>query len=690
MASAGLQAFVEARSIAIVGASARNVIARITIDNLRRWRYPGRVLGVHPSAEPVDGVECVPSLQEPVDLCLMAVGSGNLVRAVRQAGEAGVRALLIPGAGANEGGREIEPQLRDAVSESGLAVVGPNCMGFASLHQRVVPYVGTLDPDLQSGSVAIVSQSGSVCELFTALPWRIGFSHVVSVGNELGVDLTEALRFLVDDEHTRTIALFVEGVRRPEQFRQALVRAAEVGKTVVALKVGRSSLARTGTVAHTGALAGDAAVFSAVLRDAGAIEVRDLDEMQVALELLGKGLRRPAGTVVYAGDSGGQANLFADLAGDHGVDLPALPGEAVSTLRQRFASLGDDANPLDLWALDRPESIYRDAVPILLETQPHLVVLGLDKFLARTEPERAFVRAGIEAVTDPGAVILLAYGGSDSADEELLRVCWERGVPVVRGAERTLAALSGIDRWRRWRGEPVGPRDPAALGQALRLYQRTETWTEHAAKELLAAAGIPVTREDEVDDAERAAEVAVSIGFPVVAKIAGEGIVHKTEAGGVRLGLGSPEEVAAAARDLLGLAPKVLVAEQRGANLELIVSGFLDEQFGACALIGLGGIWTEALRDSVVVAGPGSEVTARRALSSIRWGRLLLEGARGRRFPVERLVDVTLRLIDLVAATSARTIEINPLFLHGNDLVAVDALVVADDQPRSGNRSRGS
>jgi acetate---CoA ligase (ADP-forming) len=690
MASAGLQPFVEARSIAIVGASSRNVIARITIDNLRRWRYPGRVIGVHPSAEPVDGVDCVSSLEEPVDLSLMAVGSRNLVPAVRQAGRAGVRTLVIPGAGANEGGREIEGELRSAVEEAGLSMVGPNCMGFASLHERVVPYVGTLDPDLQPGSVAIVSQSGSVCELFTTLPWRIGFSHVISVGNELGVDLTEALRFLVQDEHTRAIALFVEGVRRPEPFRRALLEAADAAKPVVALKVGRSNLAREGTVAHTGALAGDAEVFSAVLRDAGAVEVRDLDEMQAVLELLGKGLGRPAGTVVYAGDSGGQANLFADLAADHGIELPALPGQAVSMLRQRFPSMGDDANPLDLWALDRPESIYRDALPILLEAQSHLVVLGLDKFLARTEPERAFVRAGIEAVAEPGAVILMAYGGSDSADEELLRKCWERGVPVVRGAERTLAALSGIERWRRWREDPAGRRDPAGLDEAIRLFRRTGVWTEHGSKQLLAAAGIPVTREEEVEDAERAVEAAASIGFPVVAKIAGEGIAHKTEAGGIRLGLRSPEEVAGAARELLAVAPKVLVAEHRSTDLELIVSAFLDEQFGPCGMIGLGGIWTEALRESVAVAGPGSEVTVGRALSSIGWGRLLLEGARGRRFPVDRLVEVCLRLIDLVSATGARTIEINPLFLQGDGVVAVDALVVADDQPRSGNRSKSS
>jgi acetate---CoA ligase (ADP-forming) len=690
MASSGLERFVGAQSIAIVGASPRNVIARITIDNLTRWRFPGRVVGIHPSGQAVGGVECIPSLVEPIDLCVMAVGSRNLVTAVRQAGDAGVGAVVIPGAGANEGGRDIDRDLRAAVAETGLAVVGPNCMGLASLHQRVVPYVGTLDPDLQPGSVAIVSQSGSVCELFTSLPWRIGFSHVFSVGNELGVDLTEAIRFLVDQEDTRAIALFVEGIRRPEAFRRALLRASEAGKVVGALKVGRSNLARTGTEAHTGALAGDAAVFSAVLRDAGAVEVRDLDEMQALLELLGKGLRRPAGKVVYAGDSGGQANLFADLAADRGVELPALESDTVSALRDRFPSLGDHANPLDLWALDRPEAIYRDALPILLRTQPHLVVLGLDKFLARTEPERAFVRAGIQAVAEGGAVILMAYGGSDSADESLLRACWERGVPVVRGAERTLSSLAAIERWHRWRREPSGSRESADLNEARKMVEATPAWTEHAAKQLLAATGIPVTREEEVEDPDRAAEAAASIGFPVVAKIAGGGVSHKTEAGGVRLGLRSPQEAAAAARDLLSIAPRVLVAEHRSADLELIVSAFLDEQFGPCALIGLGGVWTEAFGEAVAVAGPGSEVTIRRALSSVPWGGLILEGARGRRFPVERVLEVCLRLIDLVALTGLRTIEINPLFLHGQEVLAVDALVVAEAQPRRGNRSRGS
>jgi acetate---CoA ligase (ADP-forming) len=680
--AAGFAGFAKAGSIAVVGASPRNVIARITFQNLRRWRFPGKVFGLHPSSAEVDGVPTFASWEDsgPAELALLAVGAPRLPEAIDAAVGAGVRRFVIPGAGANEGGRAVEADLREAVSGAGAQVIGPNCMGFASLPDRVIPYVGTLDPDFQPGRVGFVSQSGSVCELFTAMPWRIGFSHVVSVGNELGVDLTSVLEFLADDDATDVIGLFVEGVRRPQAFRRALERAAAAGKPVVAVKVGQSAAARAGTVAHTGALAGDAAVFSAVLRDAGAIEVGDLDELQNALELLGKGLHRPPGRVLYAGDSGGQANLFADLAEVHGVELPALEPPAAGALRERFPSLGDDANPLDLWALDRPEAIYRDALPILVRTQPDLVVLGLDKFLARTEAEVAFVRTGVEAVPEPGSVVLMAFGGSEQADEQVLRSCWQRGVPVVRGAGRTLAALAAIDRWERWRGDrgtTLPPSVPADLPSG-------GVWTERAAKELLAAAGIPVPREREARTVDQAVAAAEEIGFPVVAKVSGEGIAHKTELGGVRLGLSDGDQVRGAAEDLLRLGPAVLIAEQRRADVELIASGFVDDQFGPCGLLGLGGVWTEALGRSVVVAGPGSEEAVRRALASTSWGRLLLEGARGRRLAVESVIECGLRLIAIVAQTGLRTVEINPLFVDGHGVVAVDALVVPATSDRAG------
>jgi acyl-CoA synthetase (NDP forming) len=673
----GFDAFVGARSIAVVGASERNIIARIAIDNLRSLGFPGGVFGIHPRGEPVDGMATFPSHQDagdPADLAVLAVGAPRLEGALRAAATAGVGSVVIPGAGSNEGGPAVWPALSTAIEETGVRTLGPNCMGFASFHQRVVPYVGSVDPDLQAGGVGLVSQSGSVLEMYTAMPWRIGFSHVISVGNELGVDMTGALEFLVADEDTHAIGLFIEGIRRPEEFRATLRRAADADKPVVMVKVGVSELARAGAASHTGALAGDARVFAAVVRDEGAILVRDLEEMLAALELLGKRVDRPTDRVVYVGDSGGEANLFADLASRAGVELPPLADRTVAALRERFPLLDPTSNPLDLWAIGVPEETYREGVGMVAELEPHLVVLGLDKFLARAEPERVFVRSGVEGVRTPGAVVLMAYAGSDTGDLEILRTCWDRRIPVVRGAAPMLEAMASVARWRRWRGEPGGARHIEAHPTG----PLPRAWSEHSAKELLASAGIPVTREDEAATPDDAASIAEGIGFPVVVKMAGEDLAHKTEKGGVRVDVASSDEVRTIAGGFLSKAPRVLVAEQRRADLELIAGAFVDEQFGPCALIGLGGVWTEALGEAAVVAGQGSEATVRRALEERSWGRLLLEGSRGRRFPVEAIAEVTLRLLDIVTAhrDHIEAVEINPLFVDGDEVVAVDALVV--------------
>lgn len=673
----GFDGFVRARSIAVIGASERNIIARIALQNLRDLGFPGRVFGIHPRGEPVDGIDTFPTHEDaggPADLALLAVGAPRLEEALRTAVQAGVRSVIVPGAGSNEGGPALWPALGAAVDQTGVLALGPNCMGFASFHERVVPYVGSIDPDLQPGGVGLVSQSGSVLEMYTAMPWRVGFSHVISVGNELGVDMTAALEFLVEDGGTHAIGLFIEGIRRPDAFRAALRRAAEADKPVVLVKVGVSELARAGAASHTGVLAGDARVFAAVARDAGAILVRDLEEMLGALELLGKRVDRPTDRVIYIGDSGGEANLFADLAARAGVELPPLSEGTTAALKDRFPPLDPVSNPVDLWAIGIPEETYRDGVGMVAELEPHLVVLGLDKFLARAEPERVFVRSGVEGVRTPGVVVLMAYAGSDAGDLEILRTCWDKRIPVIRGAAPMLEAMAAIARWKRWRGERRIPRATAEI-EAGPLPER---WSEHAAKELLASAGIAVTKEREVETADGAASAAEELGFPVVVKVAGEEVAHKTEMGGVRMGLDTAEEVRDVARAFLSKAPRVLVAEQRGADLELIAGAFIDEQFGPCALIGLGGIWTEALGKAAVIAGPGSETVVRRALDEHPWGRLLLEGSRGRRFPVQAVADVALRLLDILTAHRNRieAIEINPLFVDGDDVVAVDALVV--------------
>jgi acetyltransferase len=244
---------------------------------------------------------------------------------------------------------------------------------------------------------------------------------------------------------------------------------------------------------------------------------------------------------------------------------------------------------------------------------------------------------------------------------------------VTRGAERTLDALSALARWRRWRSEPA-PQSAARVAIPDGALVEEAPRSEHAAKRLLAAAGIPVTREREVRTSREAVSAAVEVGLPVVAKVVGG--PHKSESGGVRLDLWTERDVEAAASDLLRGSDRVLIAEQRRGDMEIIVGAFVDRQFGPCGLIGVGGLWTEALGEAAVIAGPGSAAAVRRAMEAPAWGRLVLNGARERTFPVDRVVDVALRLMGLVEACRGRlwAIEINPLVLDGDGVVAVDAL----------------
>jgi succinyl-CoA synthetase beta subunit len=242
-----------------------------------------------------------------------------------------------------------------------------------------------------------------------------------------------------------------------------------------------------------------------------------------------------------------------------------------------------------------------------------------------------------------------------------------------------LAALAGIARAGVWTPSEARPAD---VGPAVRgPLATTEAWTEYTAKRLLEAAGIQVTREAEADSVMGAIRAAEELGYPVVLKASSASLTHKTEAGAVRLHLSDGASVEFAAEELLGLAPRVLVAEQLDADLELVVGAFIDEQFGPCGLVGLGGVWTEAFQEAVVIAAPGSRATFDAALQTRPWGRLLLEGGRGREFPVGAVWHACARLVALLEAANGKltTIEVNPMFLVGDRAVAVDALVVPSE-----------
>ena len=351
-----LEPLLRPRSVAVLGASDRPSPSRMVIESLDRIGFPGPVYPINPKYGTLFGRPCYPSvadLPEAVDVLAVCVNHARVLEHMRPAAERGVRAAIIfDGGFAERGdeGRRRQDELVAICREAGIALCGPNCMGVVSPHARSLVYIQALrDPTLLAGNVGLIAQSGSICIGLLADCRRFGWSHVISSGNEAVLAAVDFLEYLIDDPATRVIALFLETVRQPERFVAALDRAADCGKPVVVLKVGRSERAQRAITTHTGGLAGEARVFSAVLRAHRAIEVGELDEMVEVLACC-QGPRWPSGRrVAVMTASGGQAELILDLATAAGLSLPPLSPTARAEIHGALGTLTGDGNPLDAW-----------------------------------------------------------------------------------------------------------------------------------------------------------------------------------------------------------------------------------------------------------------------------------------------------------------------------------------------------
>nr|MDQ3342866.1 CoA-binding protein [Actinomycetota bacterium] len=330
------------RSVAVVGASPRTFVGGITLRNLRALGFAGTVTPVNPRRPEIDGVTAAASLAEldhTPDVAVLLVGADRVLQAARDAVDCGVRGLVVPGAGHTDSGAAADAViggLRDlAAANAGVAMAGPNCMGYVDLVTGAAPYVGTVPEQVRAGRIGVVAQSGAVVEAVINAGGRVPLSTAVSSGAEAVIDLADYLRFFAADEHTDAVLAFVEAFADPAAFLAAAQEMATAGKPLAVCKVGRSAVAQTGVTAHSGKLAGSHRVAMAAMRQAGAIVCDDLDELLVTGELLATGLPRGVRLHVVA-NSGGEANLLADLAEDAGLRLPPMSGEGVAALRARW------------------------------------------------------------------------------------------------------------------------------------------------------------------------------------------------------------------------------------------------------------------------------------------------------------------------------------------------------------------
>ena len=689
-------------SIVLVGATDKSSWSRAFYSNLVDSKFPGPVQLVNPRGGEVHGQKAYTSvgeLPEPADLAIVMVPTGAVLGMMEEIADAGIRSAVILTSGFGEVGEEgaaLEEQLRTIAREREITILGPNGNGFVNVAAGIMPYGLPLADEIPSGSIGIVLQSGALASsvLRQSLVRNAGLSVLVSMGNESMLSMTDVMEYLVEDDDTKVILLFIESVRNPAKFREVARRALQAGKPIVALKVGRSEGGAAVAKAHTGSLVGDDGVIDAVFRQTGVIRVDSLEDLMVTGELLSRTGPFRGRRFAFVTPSGGACEVIADRAEDEGIEIPAFSPETELRLREVLPDFANVHNPLDvtgyllvdnrllinaLGAVEHDPEI--DQIVVMTELPADNVNVDRSVHVERLTAQAEFF-AGMSKPVIPLATAMIDV---TEFGRGLMR---DTGFPgAISGIHHGLTALGHAANWSEayWEAQKPAEVDPADDAAPIELDVRPgEVFGERRSAALLAEHGIPVVPSADVSTADQAVEAAEAVGYPVVVKLGSDEIEHKSDIGGVKLGLKDADAVRAAFEAVVqagrsaGAADvTALVQPMRPPGTELIVGLVRDPQWGLVLAVGLGGIWVEVLKDSTLHVLPVSRQQVKDGLLSLRAAKIFA-GARGtERADLEAIADVVTRVAQLGVRLGDRleSLEIDPLSVRGDQVVALVALI---------------
>jgi acyl-CoA synthetase (NDP forming) len=682
------------RSVAVIGASADAAkTAGRPVAYLKKHGYSGTIYPVNPRCDVIAGLQCyadVASLPEAPDVGVVLLGAERAHEAVRALAARGTSAAIVLASGYAETGPAGARRQQELIEAAGaMRLLGPNTIGLVNLTDRItLSASGALETDeFIAGSIGVVSQSGGILGslLSRAAARGIGMSKLISTSNEVDLDLADFVDYLADDEATSVIALYMEGLRNPEKFRAAALKAARAGKPLVVFKIGRSESGARAAVSHTGALAGADRMYDALFRQVGAIRAQSYSDLLDIPAALASGRRLQGKRVAILTSTGGAGTLVTDSLGVAGFET--LPPDQETGARLRALQTGDhaalDRNPIDVTLAGLQPQLLRGAIRALLDSPSYdaLVVVVGSSALAMPELMVGVIEDCLPTSDKP----VLAFVSPHAP--EVASLLNRRGVPAYFAPESCTAALTAmVGHARPWTYDatPVGVEhvDTSDLPAG--------ALDEAQAKQLFARFGIPVAREFIVTTAVEAEAAAAELGGPAVLKILDAEITHKSDVGGVAVNLTS-EQVASRLlsmrRDVqtrTGRAPdRFLVQEMVTAGTELIV-GYHRDPLGAAILVGMGGVTAELFKDTALRLLPAQGGLARDEVHAMlreltTWP--LLDGFRGRpRADVEALVSAIVAFSQMAAQMGPHLVEaeINPLFVlaEGKGVRAADGVAV--------------
>lgn len=693
-----LEKLLRPNRICVVGASEKEGFGGDTCRNAFRYMDEKLVYLVNPRRDQLFGrpvYHSISEVPEQFDLAVICTPMSTVEGLLREAKAKGAGAAVVYASGYKETGtpegRAAQESLIAVAKELDMAIMGPNCAGFVNYTDGMHAFAFIAEERDRRGAVGFASQSGQLCLSMMESP-ATRFSYCISAGNAAVTGMEDYISFLVDDEATKVVAVYLEGLKNPQLFADSLRRAAQKRKPVVVLKAGRSEKGGRVAASHTGSLAGSDRVFDALCQKFGVIRVDDLEELIYTAQLFATLKTLPKGTGVGSMNlSGGETGICADVGSLCGVDYPDFNEETLGKLRALLPGYASPANPLDMTAtLSYDTDKYAEALrTVMSDPGVDIVMIGYTLLEKISDTAIYYMTEAIERVAgepDSKPMVMLPFAGNTRNQEYLDRLdrC---GVCVLPAPVYGLKIVKHLCDFVKYDMTKVDT--TMAIPQRPRKTERISL-SEHEGKMLLASAGVPVPAEAVAETADEAVEIAGRIGYPLVMKISSPDILHKSDCGGVMLGIKDEAGVRSAFDTIIRNAKchhpnaqieGILCQKMADGGTEIIVGVSADPQIGPAVLVGLGGIFVEVFKDTSMALAPVSLEEATNMVMSLKASRLLT-GYRGKpACNIQALAELIVSVSKFAAQHKDSLVEldVNPVFVNEKGVCAVDAVVVSDE-----------
>ena len=670
-----LQELYYPRGVAVCGSVSPGKLGAVLIGRLAEGGF-SHIYAVNPKAQgvgDVPGYARVQDIEEPVDMIVVASPAPTVASVLEDAGQKGVKAAVIISSGFGEAGHpELEAEMKATAQRYGIRYIGPNCAGMVNTHHHLL---ATLEAAPAKGQVALISQSGAVGGMIMSRSQRdgLGIGKFVSYGNGSDLSEIELLLSLKEDPQTKVIAMYLENVRKGREFMAALKETTRI-KPVIIVKSGRTGSGQRAALSHTGSLAGADRVYDAAFAAAGAIRAESIDDLFDLCQGFALFPPMQGRKVAIITNSGGPGVMAADRCEEVELSLKEPSNQLMQELRGFLPAHAGLANPLDLTVEGDDKQYGRATAAALTEYDAAIVIYVGTTYLQALPVAQQTAQAALAA----GKPVACCFEiGLDI--EEALIYLKEQGLPLFASGERSARVLSQMARYSSYLAQPVAD---IALPQPQKLKSDLPALTEPQAMELLAAHGVPTPPFRFVEGEQEALDACLELGYPVVMKVVSPDILHKSDVGGVKLNIGDEAAAKAAYRALQEMGRVVdfrgvIIYPMLGKGREVILGFTRDPQFGPVVAFGLGGIYTEVLKDVSLGLAPLDKEAALALIQSIKTYPLLA-GVRGEApADIEALADMLVKFSRLpFLYPQLAEADLNPVFVYEQGAVAVDARLI--------------